>query len=154
MSDRERLENLRFFLKKNKTEFSKVLGYTTSQSYTNYLSGSSNLSMKMIKALKQHDSRISVDWLLEGQGQMLLNNEDSNNPKNIYGDGNNTQVGHNNELNSNSKNNSNVTEMELLKKENKSLNKEIKSLNRVIESKDSQLKDKERLISILEKNQK
>jgi hypothetical protein len=85
---------------------------------------------------------------------MLLNNEDSNILKNIYGDGNNTQVGHNNELNSNSNNNSNVTEIELLKKENKSLNKEIKSLNRVIEGKDSQLKDKERLISILEKNQK
>lgn len=139
MSDRERLENLRFFLKKNKTEFSKVLGYTTSQSYTNYLSGSSNLSMKMIKALKKHDSRVSIDWLLEGQGQMLLNNESSSNSKNIYGDGNNTQVGHNNELNSNSNNvsvNSTNNELEYLKKEIQSLNKEIKSLNQVIESKD------------------
>ena len=104
------------------------------------LRGANNLSMKMVKALKKHDSSVSVDWLLEGQGQMLLNNESSSNSKNIYGDGNNIEVGHFNELNSNSKNNVNVTEIELLKKENK-------SLNRVIES-------QEKLISVLEKNQR
>lgn len=152
MVEKERVEEIRFFLKKNKTEFAKVLGYTTPQSYTNYQSSNGgSISIKMIRALKDYDSRISTDWILTGQGQMLLNNESSSNSKNIYGDGNNTQIGHfNNSSNSDNKNisvNSNNNELELLKKENKSLNKEIKSLNRVIES-------QEKLISVLEKNQK
>jgi hypothetical protein len=154
MNEKERVESIRTFLKFNKKTFSEVLGYTYSQHYTKYLGGTISLSVKAIKSLVEYDKRFNINWILTGEGEMLLNNESSSNSKNIYGDGNNTQVGHNNELNSNSNNNSNVTEIELLKKENKSLNKEIKSLNRVIESKDSQLKDKERLISILEKNQK
>lgn len=148
MTERERVESIRNLLKFNKKTFSEILGHTHSQNYTKYLNGdTSNLPAKAMKALVEYDSRFNLNWILTGQGQMFLNNADSSNPKNIYGDGNNTQIGHNNELNSNSKNNSNVTEMELLKKENKSLNKEIKSLNRVIES-------QEKLISVLEKNQK
>jgi hypothetical protein len=100
-----------------------------------------------MKALVEYDSRFNLNWILTGQGQMFLNDVESSNPKKIYGDGNTTQIGHNNELNSNSNNNSSIIEVELLKKENKSLNKEIKSLNRVIES-------QEKLISVLEKNQK
>lgn len=72
MSEKERVEEVRIFLGFNKTKFSEILGYSTPQSYTNYLSGGNNLSLKMIKALKTYDSRISIDWLLYGQGQMII----------------------------------------------------------------------------------
>jgi len=151
MSDRERLESLRFFFKKNKTEFSKILGYSTSQSYTNYLSGSNNLSMKMVKALKEYDSRVSIDWIIEGQGEMLLNSGNLHHQKIINGDNNNTQVGDfNNSDNSNNKNisvNSNNKEIEYLQSK-------IELLEQSLKDKDERLKDKERLISMLEKNQK
>ena len=52
MTERERIEVVRDYLGYNKTKFSKVLGYSTSQSYTNYLGGGSNLSLKAIKSLK------------------------------------------------------------------------------------------------------
>jgi predicted RNase H-like nuclease (RuvC/YqgF family) len=140
MTDRERVEHIRIFLGLNKTAFSKVLGYTTPQSYTSYLNGSNNLSMKMIKALTKHDSRISIDWVLKGQGQMLLNNDISNQQKVINGDSNHAQIGDNNNSSINSNNNSNTKEIEYLKKEIESLNKVIKS--------------QERLISMLEKSLK
>lgn len=96
---------------------------------------------------------VNINWLLFGKGEMFIDSETFRNEKIINGDVKHSQIGDNNKNTINS-NNSNTTEIEYLKKENKSLNKEIKSLNRIIESKDSQLKDKERLISILEKNQK
>jgi len=139
MSEKERVEEIRLFLGFNKTKFSKILGYTTPQSYTNYLSGGNNLSMKMVKALKNHDSRISMDWLLEDQGQMLLNNVNSNNEKKINGDGNFTQVA-NNSNNTINSNNSNTTEVEYLKGKIDDLNKVIKS--------------QEKLIAMFEKNEK
>lgn len=77
MSEIERVEKIRYFLNLNKTEFSKILGYTTPQSYTNFLNGVNNLSMKMLKALKDYNRDISADWILEGQGSMLLSD---NNP--------------------------------------------------------------------------
>lgn len=147
MSERERVEEVRLFLGFNKTKFSKILGYSTPQSYTNYLSSGNNLSMKMVKALKAYDSRISLDWLLEGQGQMLLSNENLHNQKIINGDNNHAQIGDNNNNTINSNNNSNTTEVEYLKKEIESLKKEIKSQDKAIKS-------QEKLISILEKNQK
>ncbi|BDS10939.1 ATG16 family protein [Aureispira anguillae] len=125
MTDRERLENLRFFFKKNKTEFSKILGYTTSQSYTNYLSGSNNLSMKMVKTLKEHDPRINIDWILSGQGEMLLSNAPQNTTTT-------TEQAENSRI-------------ELLKKE-------IQHLNEKLKDKEERLKDKDKLIAILEKS--
>ena len=71
MSEIERVEKVRSFLGFNKGEFSKKLKYSTPQSYTNYLTGNSNLSLRALKALKKHDNRISLDWILTGQGTML-----------------------------------------------------------------------------------
>jgi hypothetical protein len=87
---------------------------------------------------------------------MLLNNEDSNILKKIYGDGNNTQVGHfNNSNNSENINvNSNNNEIELLKNKLEFFEKEIKHLKTALEGKDERLKDKEELIIMLKKNQK
>lgn len=72
MTDIERIEEIRFFFKKNKTEFSKLLGYATPQSYTNFLNGGTNVSIKMLKALKQHNPNVSIDWIMYGQGNMIL----------------------------------------------------------------------------------
>jgi len=72
MTEKERIEEVRVFFKITKKEFSDVLGYSSSQSYTNYLNGSNSLSMKMVRALKKYDSRINLNWLLEGEGNMLL----------------------------------------------------------------------------------
>ncbi len=140
MTDRERIEHVRIFLGLNKTAFSKILGYTTPQSYTSYLSGKSGVSINMIKSLINHNPKISIDWVLKGQGQMLLNSDISNQEKIINGDGNNTQVGHFTNSDTNINTGSNNKEIEYLKKE--------------IELLKQSLKDKERLISVLEKNQK
>jgi hypothetical protein len=151
MTDRERLEHIRIFLGLNKTSFSKVLGYTTPQSYTSYLSGKSGVSINMIKALIKHNPKISIDWVLKGQGQMLLNNESSNNQKIINGDSNKTQIGDfNNSDNSNNKNisvNSNNKEIEYLKAA-------LKDKDERLKDKDERLKDKDELITLLKKNQK
>lgn len=146
MTEKERIESVRFFLKKNKTEFAKVLGYTTPQSYTSYLSGKSSASIKMIKSLVKHDNRFNINWILFGQGQMLLNNDISNQQKIINGDANHAQIGDNNNNTINS-NNSNTKEIEYLKKE-------IELLKQSLKDKDERLKDKERLIAMFEKNQK
>lgn len=132
MTDRERVEEIRFFLKFNKKTFSEVLGYTTPQSYTSYLNGSNNLSMKMIKALKKYDSRISIDWIMEGQGEMLITGANSNSQKIINGDGNITQIAKNSNNTTNS-NNSNTMEIEYLKKENEQLKQAIKDKEEIIQ---------------------
>jgi hypothetical protein len=153
MTDKERIEHIRIFLGLNKTAFSKVLGYTTPQSYTSYLNGSNNLSMKMIKALIRHDPKISIDWILKGQGQMLLNNETSTDQKIINGDGDNTQLGDFN--NSDNKSvNSNNKEIEYLKAALKDKDERLKDKDERLKDKDERLKDKEELITILKKNQK
>jgi len=146
MTEKERIESIRFYFKKNKTEFAKALGYTNPQSYTSYLGGKRGVSIKMIKSLKDYDPRISIDWILNGQGQMLLNNDSSNQQKIINGDANHAQIGDNNNNTINS-NNSNTNEIELFKNKIESLTKEVESLNKVITS-------QERLITVLEKNQK
>ncbi len=140
MTDRDRLEEIRFFLKKNKTEFSKVLGYTTPQSYTSYLNGNNNLSMKMVRALKKHDSRISIDWILEGQGQMFVGGNSNNIQSITNKEGTISQVS--NTGNNTSTNSSN--ELELLKKDNIHLLKEIEHLRQ-------SLKDKEEIIRLLKR---
>lgn len=155
MTEKERIEEIRFFLKKNKTEFAKVLGYTTPQSYTNYLSSNGgSVSIKMLRALKDYEPRISVDWILNGHGQMLLNNDIFDLEKIINGDGNNTQVGHFTNSDTNISTGSNNKEIEYLKKEIEHLKVVIEEKEQRLQEKDQRLKDKERLISILEKNQK
>ena len=98
----------------------------------------------MIKALIKHDPKISIDWVLKGQGQMLLSSENSNHQKIINGDGNNTQVGNFN--NSDNSNNKNIS--------TNSNNKKIKYLKAALKEKDERIKDKEELITMLKKNQK
>lgn len=147
MSERERVEEVRIFFKFNKKTFAEVLGYAYSQNYTNFLGGTSNLSIKMIKGLKEYDSRIDINWILTGEGQMLLSSDNSNHQKIINGDGNNTQVGHNSEFKNNNSINSNTKEVEYLKDK-------IEFLEKALEEKDERLKDKEELITILKKNQK
>lgn len=146
MNERERVEGVRAFLKFNKKTFSEVLGYTYSQQYTKYLNGTTSLSIKAIKSLIEYDNRFNINWILTGQGEMFLNS-----PKIINGDNNNTQVGDfNNSDNSNNKNisvNSNNKEIEYLQSK-------IELLEQSLKDKDERLKDKERLISMLEKNQK
>ena len=132
MTEKERIESIRFHLKKNKTEFAKALGYTNPQSYTSYLGGKSGVSIKMIKSLKDYDPQISIDWILNGQGQMLLNNDISNQQKIINGDGNITQIAKNSNNTTNS-NNSNTMEIEYLKKENEQLKQAIKDKEEIIQ---------------------
>lgn len=147
MSDRDRLESIRFFLKKNKTEFAKILGYSSPQSYTNYLSGSNNLSMKMIKALKKYDSRISIDWIIEGQGEMLTGGQ-SNNTQTIKNrDGtisNVTNNGSNTTIESSSSSIALETKVEHLTKEIEHLTKEVGHLTKMLE-------DKEEIIRLLKR---
>lgn len=154
MPEIERIEAIRAFLKFNKKTFTEILGNSTPQSYTNFLNGSSGLSLRMIRGLKQYDPRINIDWVLTGQGQMLLSNDNSNNQKIINGDGNNTQIGHNSEFNSNSSINSNTKEIEYLKKEIEHLKTVLDEKDERLKDREGRLKDKDRLISILEKNQK
>jgi uncharacterized small protein (DUF1192 family) len=158
MPERERVEEIRIFFKFNKKTFAEVLGYAYSQNYTNFLGGSSNLSMKMIKGLKEYDSRININWILTGEGQMLLSSDNSNNQKIINGNNNNTQLGDfNNSDNSNNKNisvNSNNKEIKYLQKEIEHLKAALKEKEERLKDKDERLKDKEELISILRKNQK
>jgi hypothetical protein len=153
MSEIERIESIRNLLKFNKKTFSEVLGYTHSQNYTKYLNGTSNLSIKAIKALIDYDNRFNINWILTGEGEMFLNNETFSNQKIINGDGNITQIGDNSKSKNNIKN-SNTTELEYLKKEIENLNKLLNSKDQQLEDKEARLRDKERFIALLEKNQK
>lgn len=147
MTERERVESIRKLLKFNKKTFSEILGHTHSQNYTKYLNGdTSNLSAKAMKALVEYNSRFNLNWILTGEGDMFLNNETSNSQKIINGDGNITQIGDSSKSKNNIKN-SNTTEVESLKKE-------IEHLNKLLDSKEQQLEDKNKLITLLEKNQK
>lgn len=144
MTERERIEEVRKFLKFKKKEFAELLGYAFSQNYTNYLNGSSNLSIKMLRAIKTHIPTINSDWILSGNGKMFLSDQTSPSQKIINGDNNHAQIGDNSKNTINS-NNSNTKEVEYLKSK-------IDDLNKVIKTQEAQLKDKERLISMLEKN--
>jgi hypothetical protein len=90
MTEIKRLEEVRFFLKKEKNEFSTLLGYKYSQNYTSLLSGKTGISLKVINAIKKADSRISIDWLLWGQGSMLLSGTTNNDNKTTNGNNNQT----------------------------------------------------------------
>lgn len=136
MSEIERVEEIRNFLKFNKKTFTKILGNSTPQSYTNFLNGTSNLSMRMINGLIKHDPRLNINWILTGQGQMLLNNDTSKETEILNGEVKDVQIKYINNKNTDS----NTKEVEYLKKE--------------IELLKQSLKDKEELITMLKKNQK
>lgn len=154
MSEKERVEEVRIYFKFNKKTFSEVLGYAYSQNYTSFLNGKSNISMKMIKGLKEYDPRINIDWILTGEGSMLLGDDNSDHQKIINGDGSITQVGHNNEFQGNNNVNSNNKEVEYLKKEIEHLKVVIDEKDKRLKDREERLKDKDELISMLKKNQK
>lgn len=140
MAEKERIEEIRIFFKFNKKTFSEVLGYAYAQNYTNFLSGGSKLSMKMIRGLKEYDSRINIDWILTGQGQMLINtlNGGNNVQKIKNNDGNVTQV---NDSHNNFNTKTNSTDLE---RENSFLKKENEHLKQMLEA-------KEEIIQLLKK---
>ncbi|WP_052592174.1 hypothetical protein [Aureispira sp. CCB-QB1] len=146
MTERERIEEVRKFLKLKKKEFAELLGYAYSQNYTNYLNGSSNLSIKMLRAIKDHIPNINADWILSGQGTMFLNSNTStsNNQKIINRDGHISHIA-NNSHNNNKINIPDTQDIESLKRE-------IKSLNKIIKSQESQLNDKDEIIKLLKIN--
>lgn len=150
MSERERIEKVRNFFRFNKKTFSELLGYTRSQSYTNYLGGASNLSLKAVKLLLEYDDNINGHWILTGVGSMLLNSSTSDNSKIINGDRNNVQVGNNNEFRGNNHNNSD-REANILTKKIELLEQRIKDKDVVITAKDELIKNKNKLIQLLEK---
>lgn len=158
MTEIERVEELRLFFKFNKKTFAEVLGYAYSQNYTSFLNGKSKISMKMIKGLKEYDPRISIDWILTGQGSMLLGSLESKDQTIINNDGSIAQVGDfSNSDNSNNKNiklNSNTNQIELLKNKIEFLEKALEDKEARLKDKEERLKDKDRIISMLEKNQK
>jgi transcriptional regulator with XRE-family HTH domain len=80
---------------------------------------------------------LNANWLLTGQGSMFINTDNSASQKIINGDNSQTQIGDNSKNTINS-NNSNTTEVEYLKSK--------------VELLEKSLKDKERIISMLEKD--
>ncbi|WMX17108.1 hypothetical protein [Aureispira sp. CCB-E] len=138
MTERERVEEVRSFLKFNKKTFSEILGYTTPQSYTSYLNGSNNLSMKMVRALKKYNTQISIDWILEGQGQMLIKSSTNNIQSITNKEGTINQV-------SNTGNNTSVSDTsEVLKVKLEHLIRENEHLRQSLE-------DKEEIIRLLKR---
>jgi transcriptional regulator with XRE-family HTH domain len=123
-------------------ELFKTLSFTP-----NSLSKELNVTQPTIKKLEKGETlpnakvliplleryNVNINWLLGGQGEMFLENLEYNNEKGI--DKKITQIGH-----YNNSNNSNTIENTFLKSK--------------IELLEKSLKDKEKLISILEKNQK
>lgn len=138
MSIGQRFKTLLFKLDLNAKNLAKELNVAQS-TISKFISEETLPSSKALIPLGEK-LNVNINWLLFGYGEMFLNDDNSNNQKIINGDVSNAQIGDNNKNTTNSNNNSSTTEIEYLKK--------------VIESKDAQLKDKERLISILEKNQK
>ncbi|BDS10834.1 hypothetical protein [Aureispira anguillae] len=136
MSERERIEKIRFYLNLNKTSFAKVLGYTTPQSYTSYLNGSNNLSMRMVKAIKKHSPDISFDWILNGQGEMLISKSQSEPSNSIIS----TEI---EQL---------KNKIEFLEKSLEDKEERLKDKEEWLKDREGRLKDKDKLIAFLEKS--
>lgn len=75
MTEIERIESIRKFYKMNKKNFSEILGYSYAQNYTKYLSGDRPLSIKSIKALKSHDKKLDINWVIMGEGEMFISQD-------------------------------------------------------------------------------
>jgi transcriptional regulator with XRE-family HTH domain len=125
-------------------ELIKTLSFTP-----NSLSKELNVTQPTIKKLEKGETlpnakvliplleryNVNINWLLGGQGEMFLENLEYNNEKGIDENKTTTQIGH-----YNNGSNSNTIENTFLKSK--------------IELLEKSLKDKEKLISILEKNQR
>lgn len=75
MLENERIEEIRKALDLNKKSFAEVLGYSTPQSYTNYINRNQSVSIKMLRALTEYNDQINAHWILTGKGEMLINTE-------------------------------------------------------------------------------
>lgn len=154
MTEIERLEKVRFFLKKNKGEFAAILGYKNPQNYTSFLSGKTRLTLNMMKALKTHCNQINTNWLLWEEGPMLLPQTSITDSKTITG--NHTQATVTGNI-SNTKNttSSNIEHIELLKERIKDKEANIKTLQELLESNKNTISlYKERVAALKEEVQK
>lgn len=140
MTERERVEEVRLFFRLKKKEFAELLGHAYPQNYSNYLKGKSNLSIKMLKSIKEHNSNINTDWLLYGEGQMLTGRSSVNSQNITNNDGTISQISNNGD--NTTINNSN--ELGILKNEVVHLRKEIEHLKKSLE-------DKEEIIRLLKR---
>lgn len=140
MTERERVEEVRLFFRFKKKEFAELLGHAYPQNYSNYLNGKSNLSIKMLKSIKEYNSNISTDWVLYGEGKMLIGGQSNNTQSiknrdgtisNVSNNGNNTTVESSDSL-------------ELLQTKVEHLTKEVGHLNKMLE-------DKEEIIRLLKR---
>lgn len=86
---------MRLFFRLKKKEFAELLGHAYPQNYNNYLKGKSNLSIKMLKSIKEHNFKINTDWLLYGEGQMLTGKSSVNSQNITNNDGTISQISNN-----------------------------------------------------------
>lgn len=107
MLENERIEKIRKALNLNKKSFAEVLGYSTPQSYTNYINRNRSVSIKMLRALTAYNDEINIHWILTGKGEMFIDP-----------DGNSR--------------NSSTDNVELLKKEIQHLNEKLKDKEEII----------------------
>lgn len=150
MSEIERLEQIRFFLKKEKKEFASLLGYKYAQNYTAVLAGRTSISIKVINAIKEADERISIDWLLWGQGNMLLPQSTITDSKTITGDHTQATVT-GNISNTNNTTSSTTKHIELLLERIKDKEANIKILQELLESKKNTITLYQQRVASLEK---
>lgn len=151
MTEIERFEEVRFFFKKNKKDFAELLGYKNSQTYTNILSGNTSISMKAMHALKKLNNAISIDWLLWGQGNMLLSSPSITDQKIMNGD--HTQATITGNITNNSKDASlfDKKHVEFLEEKIKDKEINIKTLQEFLESKKITINLYQERVAALEK---
>lgn len=90
MSENKRIESLREALGLNKKSFSEVLGYSTPQSYTNYINRNRSVSIKMLRALTEYNKLVNINWILTGEGDMFLKGTQSSSNINTSGSSRNS----------------------------------------------------------------
>lgn len=135
MTIHERLREFIFFSKKNVSELAKEIN--VSQAALNNVVNGKNLPSSTLLIQLFQSKKLSINWLLTGHGDMIVDSaKDNNGKKIIQGDGNNVEVG-NNTTNSNNKNSNNVaSDIEKIK----SLEKEVEMLRKTIADKDKIIK--------------
>ena len=157
----ERFDELIFFLRTSATQLAKELNISqTSMSRT--LRGDTLPSSKILIPLLEAYPQINMNWLLIGQGEMLITISSSEGTidNTIVTQGNVKNTINANNSN-NAKNDSKIQQLEAevkhLKKEIKALNTTIKSLhatnkaiNETKSTLENQIKDKELIISMLQ----
>ena len=119
-SEKQRIKSIQDEFKMSKEEFAKkVLGYSDTQDYINYLDGKADLSMDSIRSLASYSNDINVGAIFSRQdgGSLFI-------------------------------------DIKLEFERGSTAKKKIDYLNKEIEYLKNALEDKERIITILEKNQK